>query len=405
MIVKYYLLLLFILSRSVSAVTFKQAVKLIENHESVKLLINTSNILYEEARVKGAWGDLNFKVNAKNFPVKTFSFNESPMTGVELSLAQKFPLSKKLSNFKDAYIAKSNSKKISSKQQQRSLKKILWQLSISKEKINLDLITYRKNLNWLKRMLKISKNLYSNGKIPQSALLDIQIRISEVETKFSNLRFELKEIDKKLSYILDGKELSLDLRSIPWKVLTYKGSNPKYDYEKKFHQKILESRDFEMRAYDSNRIPDLTFSFGYTFRSKNWKEGDFVSAFINFPLPTGSTRSASYKKAVYGKYEAKNILRNYEINKESNLGYLRESINKLKEELKILESKTLQFARSLRKITSTSYGLGNSTYIELLDAEIKLLNILLRENKLNAHLKNLRLERKFVAGGKLDENI
>ena len=402
---KYYLLFLLILSKSVFAVTFKQAVKLIENHESVKMLINSSNVLYEEAKVKGAWEDLNFKVNAKNFPVKTFSFNESPMTGVELSLIQKFPLSRKLSNFEDAYMARSESKKHSSKQRQRSLKKVLWQLSITKEKIDLDLITYRQNLNWLKRMLKISKNLYANGKLPQSGLLDIQIRISEVETKISNLKFELKEIDKKLSYIFNGKELNLDLKSIPWKVLTYRETNPKYDFEKKFHQKVLESKDFEMRAQSSNRIPDLTFSFGYTFRSKNWKEGDFVSAFINFPIPTGSTRSASYKKAVFGKYEAKNILRNYEINKKSNLGYLRESIDKLKKEIKILESKTLQFARSLRKINSKSYGLGNSTYIELLDAEIKLLNILLRENGLNANLKSLRLERKFVAGGKLDENI
>ena len=93
------------------------------------------------------------------------------------------------------------------------------------------------------------------------------------------------------------------------------------------------------------------------------------------------------------------------MNKKSNLGYLQQSINKLKEEIKILQSKTLQFARSLRKITSKSYGLGNSTYIELLDAEIKLLNILLRENKLNANLKTVHLERKFIAGGKLDENI
>ena len=402
---KYCLLFLLFFSSSASTVTFTQAIKLIENHESVKMLINSSNVLNEEAKVKGAWSDLNFKVNAKNFPVKTFSFNESPMTGVELSLAQKFPLSKKLSNFEDAYKAKSSSKKLSSKQRQRSLKKILWQLSISKEKTNLDLLTFRKNLNWLKRMLKISKNLYSNGKIPQSALLDIQIRISEVETKTSNLKFELKEIDQKLSYILNGNELKLDLNTVPWKLLHYRDTLTKYDFEEKFHKKILESKDFAMRAQDSNRIPDLTFSFGYTFRSKSWKEGDFVSAFINLPIPTGSSSSASYKKAVYEKYEAKNILRNFEMNKKSNLGYLQQSINKLKEEIKILQSKTLQFARSLRKITSKSYGLGNSTYIELLDAEIKLLNILLRENKLNANLKTVHLERKFIAGGKLDENI
>ena len=87
------------------------------------------------------------------------------------------------------------------------------------------------------------------------------------------------------------------------------------------------------------------------------------------------------------------------------MGFLEASIEKLNEEIRILRTKTLQFAQSLRKITSRSYGLGNSTYIELLDAEIKLLTILLRENKLNASLKNFRLERKFIAGGKLDESI
>ena len=402
---KYYLLLTLIFSRSLPAVTFPQAIKIIEGHESVNILVNSSKVLYEEARVKSSWSDLNFKVNAKNFPAKTFDFNESPMTGVELSLVQKFPLSRKLSNFEKSYKALSISKKLSSQQQQRSLKKILWKISISKEKINKDLFTYQKNLNWLRRMLKISKNLYSNGKIPQQALLDIQIRMSEIETRISNLSFELKEIDKKLSYILNGKELTLNLKSVPWGMLKKDESDPKNDFEEKYHQKVLEGQHVRKKAMDSNKIPDMTFSFGYTFRSKNWAGGDFLSAFINIPIPTSSASSASYKKAVFQKYEAKNILRNYEINKKSNLGYLNESIHPSRAELRILQKKTLQFAKSLRKITSKSYGLGNSTYIELLDAEIKLLSILLRENLLNANLKGLRLDRKFIAGGKLDESI
>ena len=69
----------------------------------------------------------------------------------------------------------------------------------------------------------------------------------------------------------------------------------------------------------------------------------------------------------------------YRRKKDRDLSLSDKDLSKIKNELNILSNKTIKFATDLRNITAKSYSLGNSTYIELLQSELKLQKILLKK--------------------------
>ena len=82
---------------------------------------------------------------------------------------------------------------------------------------------------------------------------------------------------------------------------------------------------------------------------------------------------------------------------------LNKEVKKLLNELNILEEKTIKFARNSREITSKSYGLGHSTYVELLQSELKLQKILMHKVMLEAKRDIKRATLKYVIGESLNE--
>ena len=73
-------------------------------------------------------------------------------------------------------------------------------------------------------------------------------------------------------------------------------------------------------------------------------------------------------------------------------------------ELDILSKKTKGFAVNSRDITSRSYRLGKASYIELLNSELQLQKILLKENKLVSQLDKIKVERNYLKGAALYES-
>ena len=94
---------------------------------------------------------------------------------------------------------------------------------------------------------------------------------------------------------------------------------------------------------------------------------------------------------------------NYKRQKNRDISVLRKEIEKLLGELSILKEKTIKFARNSREITAKSYGLGNSTYVELLQSELKLQKILMNKVMLEAKRDIKRATLKYVKGEPLNE--
>jgi outer membrane protein, heavy metal efflux system len=398
--IRIFMIPLVIVSLNANAVTFNEAIKALQTHESIEAVSFKSKALAEEAELKGSWGDPKFKITAKNFPKDTLEKDQTPMTGIEFGISQKIALTTKYGNIEDAFKSLSNAYQFDANDKKEALTKGLWEILIIKRKISDELSILNENSTWIFKILKISKRLYSTGKTSQQALLDIQIRKSEIEGEISNKKYDLSQIDDRLNYLVGNADI--DASSIPWTFLRSRGKVVKDNKDLSLKEK-LRAKELILTASKLNYVPDLTVSLGYTKRSNIDGNGDFLGAAISFPLPFSGEKYSKHGKAVQEKYMATKNYENYKRKKIRDISVLSKEVDKLLSELSIINEKTIKFARNSREITSKSYGLGNSTYVELLQSELKLQEILMHKVMLEAKRDIKRAALKYVKGEPLNE--
>ena len=397
---KYLVILFLIGSVEANAITFEKAIKVLSAHESVDSVNFKSKAVSEEAKLKGSWGDAKFKIAAKNFPKDSLKDDQTPMTGIEFGVSQKIALTTKYGNIEDAFKSLSNAYQFEADDKKEALTKAFWEILIIKRKVSEELEILKENNTWISKILKVSKRLYSTGKTSQQALLDIQIRKSEIESELNNKKYELSQIDDRLKYLIGTSDV--EETSIPWKSLKTSSDKLKDNKELSLKEK-LKAKDLALTASKQNYVPDLTVSLGYTKRSNIDGNGDFVGAAISFPLPFSGEKYSKHGQAVQEKYMAVKNFENYKRQKNRDISVLNKEIDKLLGELSILKDKTIKFARNSREITAKSYGLGNSTYVELLQSELKLQKILMHKVMLEAKRDIKRATLKYVKGESLNE--
>lgn len=386
------------------SLSFSDAVKELKNHESVQAIKGSAKSVLESSKQKSSWGDPMFKLAAKNFPVETLDYNQTPMTGVEVGIAQKIALSNKYAKAGASLDAMAKATNFSALDYEQALIKSLWGNLISHRKIQSEVEILSENLAWINKILKVSKKLYSNGRITQQALLDIQIRKSEIESELSNKTFELKQNESVLFYLVGEKGKSFDYKSIPWSSLDKQSQNVVADNRLKSLEQGKIAQDLSVEQADLSYIPDITVSLGYTFRSDEVDgNGDYIGAMITFPIPVSDDKSGGKGAAVANRYSAIKKLEDYKRKKNRDLSIVKNEINMLRAELSILTKKSVNFAKNSRSITSKSYGRGNSSYVELLQSELRLQKILLKKVMLEAKLTNSIVNYKYTLGESLYE--
>jgi len=393
---------LLILPQVAMGVTFKQAVEIVKNHTAVKSLQASSKEIKKVAGVNGSWGDPEFKMAAKNYPKSSLRDDQTPMTGIEFELSQKISLTTKYKSIRNSIEAMAKAKKYASKDKENFLIKNLWEMIIRKKKIAEEITILKENIAWIGKILKVSKRLYANGKTSQQAILDMQIRKSEIEGNISNKKFEFDQTNDVFEYLLGKDNREIEKSTIPWGILEGNSGN-KFDFKELGLKEVIGSAEYGLAASKLNYIPDVTLSVSYTKRKNVDGYGDFVSAAISFPLPFSGKKYSKHDAATQKKYQAIRHFEHYKNKKARDEGILNSEITKIATEIKIIDSKTIKFARNSRTITSKSYGHGNSTYVELLQSELKLQNILLKRVHLAAVLMLRKIGLKYISGEKLYE--
>lgn len=403
---KKILLLIFSLSpiHGVQAISFDKAIDLIKTHTSVTQIKHHSKALQNLANIQGSSGDPILKLAAKNFPITSLKNDQTPMTGIELNISKKVPLSTKYANTRLALLSQSKAKLFDSKNHKQILIKNLWKILIKQKRLNKERIIITQNLLWITNILKVSQKLYANGKLSQKAILDIQIRKSELEVELSNNAFIKKQTKSQLQYLLSQKAGEINSNSIPWSILnTPSLQKNKKDYREMSLKKIVKGKKNSITAAKLNYIPDLSLSLGFTKRNKTHLGGDLVSLSVSFPLPFSTTQYSKHRQSLQDASVSIKNLKDYQNKKQHKSSVLTSNINKIRNELRILNKKSINFAKSYRAITAKSYTLGRSSYLELLQSELKLQklslkNILLEEEK----DKNI-ISLKYLLGEKLHD--
>lgn len=381
------------ISVNAKAITFNEAVYLLKKHKSIEALNHKSKSLTEEAYLRGSWGDPLIKITTTE--QNTNNPSQIMRTGIEIS--QKIPLTNKYGNIKSAFKYLSTSIEYDAKDKERILVKSLWEIMILRRKTLDETNILKENLNWINKILHISQNLYSNGKVPQQTLSDIQIRKSETESAISNKSFQLSQIQVRLGYLIGKKVLSLDYTTIPWDLLDKKVIENK-DYREIALKHKLISNEYKIKASKLNYIPDVTISLNASRTSYTDRTGHTLGAQIKFPLPFSNEKYANHKKSIQERYSSIKEYENYILSRDRDSNVLKEGILMIQSEIGILNNRTIKFAKNSRLITSKSYSLGHSSYIELLQSELNLQNILLKKVDLESRRDLKKITLKYVLG-------
>lgn len=396
---KQLVILIAFLELSAWGISFNDAVKIIKKHEQVQIKELESNVALNQASDMGSWGDPVFKVSAKNYPADNIRDDLTPMTGLEFSISQKIALSNKYGLRKESYKLKEQSIKQEKEYREQYLVASFWSLLIERNKLYNDLKIYKENFDWISKMLSVTKKLYSNGVASQQALLEIQVRKSELDSSLKSAQYDIEALNDQMSYLVGKSNTKIEM--IPWTILEKETSA--IDHMEESMKLMADSSQASYRSSRLNLIPDVTFSLGYTKRSDIDDNGDFVSASIAIPLPISSKKYAGKRTALSQKAKSDVALINYRKNKDSMVNSLKTKVKKLKNELLILNSQSIKYAENSRVITSKSYGLGEATYIELLQSEIKLQSLKLKSNMITSMYRKTNVKLKLMRGEYLHE--
>ena len=396
----FKILVVMSLNPTAMGVTFQEAVSQISRHNRGAAAVAETKAIISEGESKTSWDDPQIRLMGKNIPASSYATDDSPMTGTEISISQKFPVSGKYGDLEKAYQNKSESAAWHSRRIEQELLRNFWVYLISVKKLGKQKKILKDNLLWIDKILKTSRVLYSHGKLNQTALLEFQIRRSRLQTALNNIQIERQKLEKSYGYIVGLPPL--DHSTIPWHVIEEKDSQTSDYQEKNLASKLRFQENF-LSYQQKSRIPDLTVSLGYTKRNDIDGLGDFISAGFSIPIPVSNKRRANVAGAMQSKLASEMRLEDYKKEKQMKLQSIALDIKRAGDELGVLDEDTIVFAKTARDITAKAYGIGKSSYIELLQSEIKLQELMLRKINLDAELSKKKIDYKFVAGGKLHE--
>tara|TARA_R110000868_G_scaffold390856_2_gene660667 strand:+ start:349 stop:1551 length:1203 start_codon:yes stop_codon:yes gene_type:complete len=375
-----------------ASLDFHEAQKRVLGHDLIKSTQFQVKAQEEAAQIAGAWGDPMISVGAMNLPLDHgLKRDVTPMSGITFGVAQKIPLGARASKKEDAGMARAKQLGYQSEFTSQKLLANFWGQLIAARRQSRDLAFLKENESWLKSMVQVSKKLYSNGKISQQALLDIQIRTQQVQSAISEKEALIDQINSNIAYMLGSSERVV-VSGTPWEKL--KATKPQDDLQQEAFKAAVVAAELEQSAAKWARLPDATIGLNYVKRSNIDGRGDFVGINISMPLPFGDTRSSSEAMAANQWLSAKSNLKNYEQNKTSMLYTLEQEAKALEEQIKLTQ-KSLSFARTAKEVSSKSYRLGGVSYFDLLQSELRLQEIEFKANELTAKLADNFIQQKL----------
>jgi cobalt-zinc-cadmium efflux system outer membrane protein len=86
MIRRLALALTLLFSLDSNGYSFSEVVTRINSHAKIESSIAKAAATKEEGDVKSSWGDPRFRIEARNYPVKSFKNDISMMTGIEFGV-------------------------------------------------------------------------------------------------------------------------------------------------------------------------------------------------------------------------------------------------------------------------------------------------------------------------------
>ncbi|MFQ6002628.1 MAG: TolC family protein [Candidatus Zixiibacteriota bacterium] len=353
--------------------------------------LRAAKLRYEafEAKVPqaGSLPDPMFKAVASNLPVDSRSFDQTPMSGVELMLTQKIPFTGKLG------LAQKTTRSLAQKTKQdyqstknfilSELKQNYYQLYLLQKSIEIT----QKNKLLIEDFARIATTKYSVGKGIQQDVLKAQVEVSKMIDKLISLEEMRKTVEAKINILLNrNPQDSLgEASDLTFREFTY--SEEKLQNLAVENNPYLKGKEFlvnaSVSAYDLARReywPDFALSASYRIREEvkmdPVKGEDFfsASAAINIPLYFWSKQKKKVQEKALNLESSRQKYEDVRNNVKFRVSRLFYSLNKFKKEIELYQTAILPQARQSLESARSGYQVDKVDFLTLLSNQVTLFN-------------------------------
>lgn len=331
----------------------------------------------------GASEDPMLEVQVINLPTDTYSRTQDEMTGIEVSVRQSIPFPGKRAKLREAA-------KHSANASQNIFEQKKWQLTKQVKDLYYTLyLAYQKQVlleeqkRILAQVITTSRSQYTLGKVPQAALLKLQVEeanlIDEILKSESAIRVANNELNHLLGHTGDhkhGRPETIQRSNFDFKNWT-EDKIASLVVESSARLKGLSSRvqsEEEMLSYaKKGYLPDFQIMVGYMFREPTQMGGagiDMVSAGIGISIPlwAGTKQSEQIKSAAANKGKAEADFRDLRLMTEHEARAAFSELNEAQKRIELYRGGLLQL--SVQAVTSgrSAYLTGKMDFASLLDS-------------------------------------
>ena len=326
----------------------------------------------------GSLQDPELSFSFSSYPVDSLSSSETPMTGNELRLAQKFPFPGKLGNRTD--LAREQERWFEAVYQDqhfqiaRKVKDAWYRLYFNGKAID---VTER-NMALVDDIIRLTEVRYETGTGLQQDVLKAQVQRSRLMEKLMSLRQQRTVVQSELNRLLsrpsggtyDVPE-ELDLVPIEKTLETFQSAAVENRPMNSAFQSLIQRYRYQNKLAELDDYPDMTVFASWRFRDDALPDGgtDFISAgvSVNLPIYRDKRRAA--------KAEAQAAVRMAERQSEDFHDKVAESIQNAYARMEETRRQTELYKTGIIPQTSQSfqsalgsYQVGKLEFISLLDA-------------------------------------
>lgn len=353
--------------------------------------LRAAKLRYEafEAKVPqaGSLPDPVFKATASNLPVDSWSFDQTPMSGVELMLTQRIPFPGKLG------LAKKTARSLAQKTKQdyqstknfilSELKQNYYQLYLLQKSTEIT----RKNKLLLENFASIASTKYSVGKGVQQDVLKAQVEVSKMIDKLISLEETEQIVQAKINILLNrNPQDSLgEASDLTFREFTH--SEEKLQDLAVQNNPHLMATGFlvnaSLSAYDLARRdywPDLTLGASYRIRDEVKMDPvrgvDFfsASAAINIPFYFWSKQKKKVQEKALDLESSRQKYEDVKNNVKFGVSRLFYSLDRFKREIELYQTAILPQAQQSLESARSGYQVDKVDFLTLLSNQLTLFN-------------------------------
>ncbi len=326
----------------------------------------------------GSLPDPELSFTFSSYPNDTLASDETPMTGNELRLAQKFPFPGKLAGRADLSREQARWFEAVYRDQHyqvaRKVKDAWYRLNYNQQAIK---VTER-NLALVDDIIRLTEIRYETGSGLQQDVLKAQVKRSQLMERLMSLRqqhaviqSELKRLTNQMSDVAYELPGDLELVKTDKTLEDFKRAATEDRPMNNAYQSLVDRYRYQGQLADLDDYPDVTLFASWRYRDNNLPDGgtDFVSAGVSINLPIYREKrraaKAEAREAVHMAERQAQEFRNAVVEAVSS-AYARMEETRQQAELYrkgIIPQTSQGFQSSL-----ASYQVGKLEFISLIDA-------------------------------------